>query len=81
MIIIFTIAIVLVVLSIYIIANLLKKVEKLEGYVTRLSDLIQLSDNRLNEIDEKGTFASDDEIGWFFISIKEIQQELNNFKA
>ena len=46
----------------------------------QLSKIIEHSDARLKKIDTKGTFESDDEIGWFFEQIKVIQERLNNFK-
>ena len=42
--------------------------------------MIEQSRVRLEEIDEKGFFRADDEIGWFFSQIKEIQDNLNNFR-
>jgi uncharacterized membrane protein YukC len=67
--------------------NLLKKNEKQEDilasyllYMDQLSKIIEHSDERLQKIDSKGTFQSDDEIGWFFEQIKVIQERLNNFK-
>jgi hypothetical protein len=79
MIIILIAATVLLILSGYVISNLLKKVEKLETFIAAISDNIQSANDRLKEIDEKGTFSSDDEIGWFFENIKEIQETLNGF--
>jgi predicted PurR-regulated permease PerM len=70
----------------YIAYNLFRKVEKLEKivdsqdqYIQQFSMAIDSTDKRLGEIDEKGTFQSDDEIGWFFESIKTLQNELNDF--
>lgn len=70
----------------YTTLNLLRKNEKQEdiiekqyNFIKLLSDTIETSSNRLNEIDEKGTFKSDDEIGWFFNEIKYIQEVLNGF--
>jgi hypothetical protein len=67
--------------------NLLRKNEKQEDvlaayllYMDNLSKIIEVSDERLKKIDMKGTFQSDDEIGWFFEQIKVIQERLNNFK-
>ena len=67
--------------------NLLKKNEKQEDilasyliYMDQLSKIIEHSSERLEKIDAKGTFQSDDEIGWFFEQIKVIQERLNNFK-
>lgn len=70
----------------YVCYNLFKKVEKLEQivdsqdqYIAGVSSAINASSAKLEEIDEKGTFHSDDEIGWFFESIKTLQRELNDF--
>ncbi len=70
----------------YIITNLLKKVEILEGkyeesqiYMNSLSKIIGDSNSKLKELDEKGTFKGDDEIGWFFKSILYIQEILNQY--
>lgn len=73
--------------GIYIIYNLLKKNEKLEDiavkqneYINSISTIIKESDRKLSEIDSKGTFQSDDEIGWFFKQVKEIQEIINEYK-
>lgn len=70
----------------YIIYNILRKLEKSEDYVVgyleyldKISKTIELSDERMKLVDSKGTFKSDDEIGFFFEEIKEIQQILNEF--
>jgi hypothetical protein len=67
--------------------NLLRKNEKQEdvlaqylNYMDRLSKQVEYMDKKLEKIDSKGTFKSDDEIGWFFDQIKVMQTQLNNFK-
>tara|TARA_Y100000361_G_scaffold31679_1_gene26515 strand:- start:464 stop:736 length:273 start_codon:yes stop_codon:yes gene_type:complete len=67
--------------------NLLRKTEKQEDIIIRYDDYIkefnkqiELADNRIKKIDEKGTFKSDDEIGWFFKQIKVIQDGISRFK-
>ena len=72
---------------VFILFNLLKKQEKMEDavisyqeYITKLTDAINESDKLLNKVDERGTFRSDDEVGFFFTFIKKIQSELNIFK-
>ena len=66
--------------------NLMKKVEKYEdiaqyqqNYIDNLSTIIGESEKRLQEVDAKGTFQSDDEVGFFFNTIKEIQRVLGEF--
>ena len=67
--------------------NLLKKNERQEDilagymeYLSRISGIIELSDKKLKEIDYKGSFESDDEIGFFFQSVKQLQEALNAFQ-
>ena len=82
-----TLLIIVVITLGYTTYNLLRKNEKQEDvlaayllYMDNLSKIIEHSSDRLKKIDSKGTFESDDEIGWFFEQIKVIQERLNNFK-
>ena len=75
--------------------NLLRKLEKQEdtlnnqatilasylSYLNKLSGIIEFSDKKLKEVDHKGSFKSDDEVGFFFEEIKQIQETLNQFKV
>ena len=85
--IIITILGVLVVILGFMTFNLLKKNEKQEdilveylNYLDRISKVIEISDEKLKKLDEKGFFKSDDEVGFFFESVKELQKILNDFK-
>lgn len=80
------ILIILVLILGYISYNLFKKVEQLErivdsqeSYISKFSNTVDFTNKRLGEIDDKGTFQSDDEIGWFFESLKTLQSELDDF--
>jgi peptidoglycan hydrolase CwlO-like protein len=59
--------------------NLLIKNEKLEDFITKQSDAVNECDKRLKEIDDKGIFYADDQIGFFFKEVKKIQEALNEF--
>ena len=66
--------------------NLLRKNEKQEdilaGYMTylnKISQTIEAADKKIQEIDVKGSFKSDDEVGFFFQQIQSIQTILNSF--
>jgi len=66
--------------------NLMKKVERYEdiaqyqqNYIDNISTIIGESEKRLQEVDQKGAFQSDDEVGFFFNTIKEIQRILDQF--
>ena len=67
--------------------NLLRKNEKQEdilagylSYLDKISRIIEVSDKRLKDIDARGTFKSDDEVGFFFQAIKQLQDILNEFQ-
>lgn len=78
----------LVIILSYTSYNLLKKNEKCEdiiksyeNYMVNLSNTIEFSNSKIKEIDRKGSFDSDDEIGFFFNQLKYLQDQLNNFKV
>ncbi len=58
----------------------MKKNEILEDFIAKQSEAIDYCDKRLKTIDDKGSFIADDEVGWFFEKIKEIQEALNEFR-
>ena len=68
--------------------NLLRINEKQEdilvgymNYLDELSRIIELSDEKLKKIDERGIFKSDDEIGFMYEQIKELQRILSKFRV
>ena len=76
---------VLIICSIAI-RNLLLKVEQYQDitqdhvqYLQNISNTIRYIDQRIEEVDSKGTFQSDDEVGFFFLAVKEIKEELNRY--
>jgi len=82
-----TILLVLLLLFILISINLFRKNEYLEKVnenqiesFKNISELINESDKKINEIDRLGAFKSDDEIGFFFNTVKNIQESLNEFR-
>ena len=69
----------------FVIFNLTRKVERLEddkefyeAYINTFAERIENVSSRLKQIDNKGTFESDDEVGFFFTYIKELQKEVSN---
>ena len=68
-----------IVASFFIIRNLLKKNEVLEVFGSKQSEAISACDKRLKEVDDKGIFYADDQIGFFFKEVQKIQEALNEF--
>lgn len=77
---------IMVVILGYTTFNLLRKNEKQEdiltgymSYLNKISQTIEAADKKIQEIDIKGSFKSDDEVGFFFQQIQSIQTILNTF--
>ena len=71
----------------YVVYNLNRKVIKQEevieyqvGYLRNVAYLISESKIYVEQLDEKGTFRSDDEVGVFFNFMKEIQETINDYR-
>jgi predicted Holliday junction resolvase-like endonuclease len=83
---IIVILIILLILLGYIIYNLMIKVEKLENvnetqenYILEFYQLVKYSEDRIKEIDSKQLFQSDDEVGFFFTNLKNIQELISEY--
>ena len=77
---------VVIVVSFFIIRNLIKQAEKYEdiqteyeNFITKQSEAINACDQRLKQLDDRGIFYADDEIGFFFKEVQKIQEALNEF--
>jgi hypothetical protein len=67
--------------------NLYNKVTKQEdiieyqiGYLRNVAYLINESKIYVEQLDERGVFRSDDEVGTFFNFMKEIQESINAYR-
>ena len=56
----------------YALVNLLKKYEKLESEVEDLEETFLKAYLKMKEIDDRGAFASDDEVGSVFDDLKDV---------
>ena len=65
--------------SFFIIRNLILRNERLEDFISKQSEAIEACDKRLKQIDDKGMFYADDQIGFFFKEVQKIQDALNEF--
>lgn len=79
---------VMVVILGYTTFNLLRKNERADDiiisqqeFINKVDEQVTFSEKRLEQIDVKGTFKSDDEIGWFFNEIKVLQKGLSQFRT
>ena len=75
---------ILICIQLYVIWNLNKKTEtyedmvsEYETYLDEVTTAVTDINNRLKEIDHRGTFESDDEVGYFFKALKSLVEQLN----
>lgn len=73
----------LVILCGYLLIRKNNKLEKAlleqQQYIDNIGVVISDSNNTIQQLDDKGAFEADDEVGTFFRSLKEIQGVLNQF--
>jgi|TARA_R110000744_G_scaffold232030_3_gene350120 hypothetical protein len=86
-IIIISFLLVIVILLSFTTFNLLRKNERQEDivvgylqYLDKISRVIEISDDKIKKVDIKGSFEGDDEVGFFFKTVKDIQSILNEFQ-
>jgi len=69
----------------YLIIRKNSKLEKVlvdqQQYIDAISIIIEDSANTIKELDSRGAFEADDEVGTFFRNLKEIQDVLNQFNT
>ena len=76
----------LLIVAMFALYYLLVKVEKYEDvvqdqvqYLNNISATIAEAKMHLQKLDESGTFQSDDEVGYFFKQLQNVQEELNRY--
>ena len=61
----------------YLLMLSLRRITSLETYMLEFDRIIKFSAEKMRPVDESGHFESDDEIGFFFEQVKQLQKLLN----
>ncbi len=84
--IIIVVLVIIIGILLYAVRNLLLRNENYEDvvkdqsqYLQNISNAIGEGQKHLKDLDEKGTFQSDDEVGYFFEQMMNVQKELNRY--
>ena len=56
----------------------LRRIDNYEKFIIQISQIMEYTNSKLKEIDYAGHFESDDEVGFFFEQLKNIQKMLND---
>jgi hypothetical protein len=62
-------------------AKLEKALVEQQQYIDAISIIIEDSASTIQDLDTRGAFEADDEVGTFFRNLKEIQNVLNQFNT
>ena len=55
----------------------LKRINQYEGLIIEFQQIIEFATTKMKQVDDKGHYESDDETGFFFQQLKELQEILN----
>ena len=63
--------------SITILYFSLKRINQYESFIIDLQNIIEFATVKMKQVDAKGHYESDDETGFFFEQLKQLQELLN----
>ena len=55
----------------------LRRINQYEGLIIEIQKIIEFATTKMKQVDAKGHYESDDETGFFFQQLKEVQELLN----
>ena len=55
----------------------LRRINQYEGLIMEFQNIIEFATQKMKQVDAKGLYESDDETGFFFQQLKELQELLN----
>lgn len=71
------IAVVLLIFVSYLLYTALSRISQYENYIIQFQQIIQFATEKMKQVDSSGHYESDDETGFFFEQLKELQLVLN----
>ena len=55
----------------------LRRINQYEGFIIEIQTIIEFATTKMKQVDANGHYESDDETGFFFQQLKELQELLN----
>ena len=65
------------IIDVYVVWNLMKKIERLEDWVENYTQKIYGAYIEMKLLDDRGIFEADDEVGDVFSKLKDVTEQLN----
>ena len=55
----------------------LRRINQYEGFIIELQNIIEFATTKMKQVDARGHYEADDETGFFFEQLKQLQELLN----
>ena len=55
----------------------LRRINQYEGFIIEIQTIIEFATTKMKQVDARGHYESDDETGFFFEQLKQLQELLN----
>ena len=55
----------------------LRRINQYEGLIIEFQNIIEFATNKMKQVDSRGHYEADDETGFFFEQLKQLQELLN----
>ena len=55
----------------------LKRINQYEGFIVEFQNIIEFATTKMKQVDTRGHYEADDETGFFFEQLKQLQELLN----
>ena len=55
----------------------LKRINQYEGFIIEVQSIIEFATTKMKQVDARGHYEADDETGFFFEQLKQLQELLN----
>jgi len=55
----------------------LRRINQYEGFIIEIQKIIEFATTKMKQVDARGHYEADDETGFFFQQLKELQELLN----
>jgi len=62
---------------IYIFVHALRRINTYENFIIQFQQIVEYSTEKMKQVDQSGHYEADDETGFFFKQLKELQLLLN----
>jgi hypothetical protein len=72
------ILVLLIIFLSYLLILSLRRIQNYENFILQISQIVEFASKKIKQVDVSGHYEADDETGFFFTQLKQIQELLEN---